>query len=256
MKTSRIVEAVLFASDAPLLTSEIARADESLDEDRVEEAIRELRSEYDEMDRSFQVVELAEGYQLLTRPDFAPYLERFDTVPKASRLSGPALEALAIVAYRQPISRVEVEYIRGVSSAGVLKTLQEREMIEVVGRDEGLGRPYLYGTTAEFLDHFGFHSLEELPRTEELPVVLREETPLLEDEEEREGEEGGGDEAGPGEGARSEEGREHETVDEAVARVLEEEGEGTGEGRAPGTEGEAGEDEEAGLGEEGGDRRG
>jgi len=180
----QIVEAVLFASDAPLTADEIARADETLDEDRVEDAIRFLQAEYDDAERSFQVVELAEGYQVLTRPEFAPYLERFDNVPRPSRLSGPALETLAIIAYRQPLGRIEMEYIRGVGSAGVLKTLLDREMIEVVGRAEGLGRPVLYGTTARFLEHFGFKSLEELPRPEELPIILRERIKLGPEEEE------------------------------------------------------------------------
>jgi len=174
----QIVEAVLFASDAPLTADEIARADELLDEDQVEDALQYLRAEYDDAGRSFEVVEVADGYQVLTRPEFAPYLERFDNVPKSSRLSGPALEALAIIAYRQPIGRVEVEYIRGVGSSGVIRTLQDRRMIEVVGRAEGLGRPLLYGTTSYFLEHFGFKSLEDLPRPEELPIVLRERIPL------------------------------------------------------------------------------
>lgn len=184
MRPSQIVEAVLFASDAPLKAEEIARADESLDEDRVEEAIRELRKHFDESERAFQVEEVAEGYQILSRPEFAPYLERFDTVPRPSRLSGPALETLAIVAYRQPIGRIEVEYIRGVSSSGVIRSLQDRGLVEVVGRGEGLGRPLLYGTTARFLEHFGFAALEDLPRPEELPVVLRDRVPLGLDEEE------------------------------------------------------------------------
>lgn len=174
MNAAQIVEAVLFASEAPLHAEEIARADESLDEDVVEEAIQDLKAFYAESERAFQIREIAGGYQILTRSELSTYLERFDTVPRPSRLSGPALETLAIVAYRQPISRIEVEYIRGVSSAGVIRTLQDREMIEVVGREEGLGRPFLYGTTTHFLEHFGFDSLEELPRPEELPVVLRE----------------------------------------------------------------------------------
>jgi segregation and condensation protein B len=174
----QIVEAVLFASDAPLTADEIARADESLDEDRVEEAIRFLQAEYDDAERSVEIVMLAEGFQVLTRPEFAPYLERFDNVPRPSRLSGPALETLAIIAYRQPLGRIEMEYIRGVGSAGVLRTLQDREMIEVVGRGEGLGRPVLYGTSLRFLEHFGFRSLEDLPRPEELPVILRDRLPL------------------------------------------------------------------------------
>jgi segregation and condensation protein B len=178
VKASQIVEGVLFASDAPLKAEEIARADESLDEDRVQEAIEVLRALYDESERAFQIVELGEGYQILTRPEFAPYLERFDTVPRPSRLSGPALETLAIIAYRQPIGRIEVEYIRGVQVAGVIRTLQDRDMVEVVGRAEGLGRPLLYGTTRRFLEHFGFASLDDLPRPEELPVLLRDRVPL------------------------------------------------------------------------------
>jgi len=183
----QIVEAVLFASDAPLTADEIARADEGLDEDQVEQAIRFLQAEYDDAERAFQIVEIAEGFQILTRAEFAPYLERFDNVPRPSRLSGPALETLAIIAYRQPIGRIEIEYVRGVGSAGVLKTLQDRELIDVVGRAEGLGRPVLYGTTVKFLQHFGFKSLEDLPRPEELPVILRERIPL--GDEELEGEE-------------------------------------------------------------------
>lgn len=189
MNPHQIVEAVLFASDAPLTADELARADESLDEDQVEEAIRHLRAEYADGERSFDIIELAEGYQILTRPEFAPYLERFDNVPRPARLSGPALETLGIIAYRQPIGRLEIEYIRGVGSSGVIRTLQDRQLIEVVGRAEGLGRPLLYGTTKFFLEHFGFRSLEDLPRSEELPVVLRDRIPLgAESEEEAEAE--------------------------------------------------------------------
>ena len=172
IRASRVVEALLFASESPLSPADLARADEGLDEERVEQAIAELRGEYDREARAFTVYEVGGGYQLLTRPEFAPVLERFDSVPGTQRLSGPALETLAILAYRQPIGRAEVEEIRGVGSGGVLKTLQERGLIEVVGRGEGLGRPLLYGTTPFFLQHFGFRSLDDLPRSEELPVVL------------------------------------------------------------------------------------
>ena len=183
MNASQIVEAILFASDAPLKADEIARADESLDEDRVELALAELQRAYDESERAFELVEVAEGWQLLTRAEFAPYLERFDTIPRPSRLSGPALETLAIIAYRQPIGRVEVEYIRGVGSSGVVRSLQDRGLIDVVGRGEGLGRPLLYGTTSRFLEHFGFASLDDLPRPEDLPVVLRDNPPLGESDD-------------------------------------------------------------------------
>jgi segregation and condensation protein B len=185
VKAEQIVEAVLFASDAPLRPDEIARADESLDEDVVEGALQVLKQLYLESERAFDVVEVAGGYQILTRPEFAGYLERFDTVPRTSRLSGPALETLAIVAYRQPLGRLEVEHIRGVGSSAVIRTLQDRGLVQVVGRGEGLGRPLLYGTTSRFLEHFGFQSLEDLPRAEELPVVLRDRTlPILPEDEE------------------------------------------------------------------------
>ena len=190
MRNAQIVEALLFASDAPLRAEEIARADESLDEDAVEEAIQALKTEYLEAERAFDILEVAEGYQILTRPEFAPYLERFDTVPAPSRLSGPALETLAIIAYRQPIGRLEIEYVRGVGSSGVIRTLQDRGLVEVVGRAEGIGRPLLYGTTQRFLEHFAFRSLEDLPRPDELPVVLRDRDQPVMPEDEDDEEEG------------------------------------------------------------------
>jgi segregation and condensation protein B len=173
LRLTQIVEALLFASDAPLSVADITRVDERLDEDTVEAVIQELRGEYEETERAFQVYEVAGGYQLLTRPDFVTYLERFETVPQPSRLSAPGLETLAIIAYRQPIGRAEIEEIRGVGASGALKTLIDRGLVEVVARGEGLGRPLLYGVTTKFLEHFGFRSLEDLPRPEELPVVLR-----------------------------------------------------------------------------------
>ena len=182
MNTPQIVEAVLFASDAPLTPGEIARADERLDEDQVEEALQMLKAEYDDAQRAFHLTEIAEGYQILTRPEFAPYLERFDNVPRANRLSGPSLETLAIIAYRQPIGRIEIEYIRGVNSSGVIRTLQDRSLIDIVCRGDGLGRPLLYGTTQHFQEHFGFASLDDLPRPDELPIILKDRMPLQESE--------------------------------------------------------------------------
>jgi segregation and condensation protein B len=182
VRASRIIEALLFASESPLTPADLARADEGLDEERVEAAIAELRAEYDREQRAFTVHEVGGGYQLLTRPEFAPVLERFDSVPASQRISGPALETLAIIAYRQPVGRAEVEEIRGVGAGGVLKTLQERGLVEVVGRSEALGRPLLYGTTQFFLQHFGFRGIDDLPRSEELPIVLaRRETEPVSD---------------------------------------------------------------------------
>jgi len=171
----RVIEAVLFASDAPVRVVDLARAADDLDEDGVEAILGELRIEYERAGHAFSLVEIGGGYQLLTRPEYAGVLDRFETVPRSGTLSRPALETLAIVAYRQPVGRAEIEDIRGVSVGGVLRTLIDHELIEVVGRGEGLGRPLLYGTTTRFLEHFGFRSLEELPRSDELPVVLSRE---------------------------------------------------------------------------------
>jgi segregation and condensation protein B len=178
MRLTQIIEALLFASDAPLSAADLSRVDERLDEDTVEAVIQELRAEYELSERSFQIYEVGGGFQLLTRPEFVTVLERYDSVPQPSRLSAPALEVLAIIAYRQPLGRAEIEDIRGVGSSGVLRTLQERSLVEPVARGEGLGRPLLYGTTRKFLEHFGFRSLEDLPRPDELPVVLRDRTPM------------------------------------------------------------------------------
>lgn len=173
MKSSRIVEAVLFASETPLTATEIARASGDLTRSDVEQAINELRAEYDRDERAFQILTLGEGYQILTRPEFAGYLERFDSVTRSNRLSRAALETLAIIAYRQPVSRIEIEEVRGVNVAGLLRNLQERDLIETVGRAGGLGRPLLYGTSQKFLAHFGLRSLETLPKPENLKITVR-----------------------------------------------------------------------------------
>lgn len=203
MTLERIVEALLFASDAPLSAADIARAEPDVTEAEVTAAIEALRGEYDAAERAFGVYELAGGYQILTRPEFVPYLERFATVGRPARVSAAALEALAIVAYRQPIERAEIEEIRGVGSSGVLRTLLERDLIDVVGRGDGLGRPLQYGTTPRFLEHFGYASLDDLPRPEDLPVVLRQEFGLEAEDpaggmDGSAGDEPGGDAGGPG----------------------------------------------------------
>ena len=172
MRAEQIVEATLFASQTPLTPGEIARADDGLDEEAVLRAIQSLRDAYEDAERAFQVYQLGDGYQILTRPEFAPYLERFDSVPRSPHLSPAALETLAIIAYRQPIGRIEIEEVRGVSATSVLRTLMDWELIRVVGRGDGLGRPLLYGVTQKFLEHFGLKDTADLPAADELPVIL------------------------------------------------------------------------------------
>ncbi|WP_419162160.1 SMC-Scp complex subunit ScpB [Candidatus Palauibacter sp.] len=172
MNPEQIVEAALFASQTPLTARELARADDEIDVRRVREALAALREHYEADGRAFQVYQLGDGFQILTRPEFAPYLERFESVPRPPTLSRAALETLAIIAYRQPIGRIELEEIRGVASTSVLRTLQDWELIAVVGRGKGLGRPLLYGTTAHFLDHFALQSLADLPTSDDLSIGL------------------------------------------------------------------------------------
>ncbi|MEN8145050.1 MAG: SMC-Scp complex subunit ScpB, partial [Gemmatimonadota bacterium] len=174
MTPEQIVEATLFSSQTALTAAELARADRSLDIGGVEAAIQTLRDRYEAAEHAFQIYQLGEGYQILTRPEFAPYLEQFDSVPRAPTLSPAALETLAIIVYRQPIGRVEIEDVRGVSASSVLRTLLEWDLIQVTGRGEGLGRPLLYGVSRVFLDHFGLTDLGELPDPESLPVRLKE----------------------------------------------------------------------------------
>ena len=124
------------------------------------------------LQQPFALLELAGGWQILSRPHFAEAIEQAQFAQRTPRLTGASLETLAIISYRQPVGRAEIEEIRGVSAGGVLRALQERGMIEVVGRSEQLGRPLLYGTTALFLELLGLKDLAELPRAEELTIAL------------------------------------------------------------------------------------
>ena len=136
-------------------------------------ALDELRLHYDTEGHGVELVEIGGGWQILTRAEYTEAIERAQLAARPQRLSAAALETLAIIAYRQPIGRAEIEEIRGVNVGGVLKTLHERGLIDVVGRAEGLGRPLLYGTTPLFLEHFALRHLEELPRADELAIALR-----------------------------------------------------------------------------------
>src|SRR5437667_705330 len=180
MTLSRVIEALLFSAQKPLSIREISTAIKSAEGDdspnefaRVREAevaaaIEQLKTEYIEQERAFQLIEKAEGWQLATDPKYAPWVRQLFPAPKSARLSAPALETLAIIAYRQPITRADVEAVRGVNIDGVLQTLMERGLVKIAGRAEIPGRPLLYETTQFFLDHFGLRSLDELPNAEEL----------------------------------------------------------------------------------------
>ena len=182
MNLSQVLEALLFRAQKPLSTKEIVdllkRASEAADfssndfgnvrASEVAAALEQLKLEYVEQQRAFQLVEKAEGWQLATDPAYAPWVRELHPEPKPARLTAPALETLAIIAYRQPITRADVEAVRGVNIDGVLQTLLERGLVKISGRAEIPGRPLLYETTQFFLDHFGLRTLDELPNVEEL----------------------------------------------------------------------------------------
>jgi segregation and condensation protein B len=162
-----IIEAMLFVSDKPLFLSEIKSVMEEPDANLIKDVIAELASEFETHGRALRIKEIAGGYQIVTDPMLAPWLKKLYKTAGSDRLSGPGLETLAIIAYKQPASKPEIEAIRGVNVDGVLKTLIEKSLVKILGRRETVGRPIIYGTTQEFLQYFGLNSLEELPKLEE-----------------------------------------------------------------------------------------
>lgn len=168
----------MFAASRPLGLEELRRLDPESTEDAVRGALEHLRAVLDEGGHGVALHELADGYQMLTRPELADAIAEAHFVQRPRKLSAAAMETLAIVAYRQPVTRAEIETIRGVVADGVLRLLVERELIEVVGRSDGLGRPLLYGTTPQFLEMLGLKALDDLPRLDELSVALTPLTPM------------------------------------------------------------------------------
>ncbi len=183
LELKKIIEAVLFAAERPLSTGEIrAIFAEATDEEHpgategfrnvreaaIAVALEELKVEYDTQQRSFQLVEIAGGWRLVSRPEYAPWLKKLLDETRPHRLSQPALETLSIIALRQPISRADIAAIRGVEVDGVIKTLLERDLITITGRSDVPGKPLLYGTTQKFLEHFGLKSLDDMPKAAEL----------------------------------------------------------------------------------------
>ncbi len=169
---SQLIEAALFSAPRPLTVEELATLDADATLADVRTALDELKELLDFGQHGVELVEMAGGWQILTRPALAEAIERAQFAVRTPRLTGAALETLAIISYRQPVGRAEIEEIRGVSAGGVLRSLQERGLIEVVGRSEALGRPLLYGTTPSFLELLGLRDLADLPRADELMIAL------------------------------------------------------------------------------------
>ena len=169
---AQLIEAALFAAARPVTVEELVTLDSDASLDEVRAALDQLREHYDFDGHGVEVVELGGGFQILSRPAFAAAIERAQLNQRQPKLTAAMLETLAVIAYRQPVGRAEIEEIRGVSASGVLRSLQERGLIEVTGRSEGLGRPLLYGTTPMFLELLGLPDLQNLPRADELSIAL------------------------------------------------------------------------------------
>lgn len=158
----RAAEALLLVTEEPLVPELMAQLLE-IPITRVEELCTEIAAEYDATDRGFQLVKVAGGWRYQTHPDMAPYVERFVLEGQSGRMSNAALETLAIVAYKQPISRAQIAAIRGVNADGVMRTLTQRGYVDEIARDPGPGQAVLYGTTSAFLEKLGLNDLDELP---------------------------------------------------------------------------------------------
>lgn len=187
MTLKNIIEALVFASQKPLMPKEIVQALKSaatsapedaeakefskVKETEVAEQLEQLKAEYAETGRAFQLVEQVNGWHVVTAPDCGKWVRQLYPESKPARLSGPALETLAIVAYRQPITKADIEVVRGVAVDGMMQMLLEKGLLRIAGRADVPGRPLLYETTEYFLEHFGLRDVEELPNSDELRRV-------------------------------------------------------------------------------------
>lgn len=175
-----IIEAILFVSGKPVTIKKLQYVF-GIDLHTIEDKLAELITEYENRpNNGLTIIEIAGGFQMVTRKDHAPWLKRLYGTKKIKRLSNAALEVLAIVAYKQPITRSEIDEVRGVNSSGISKALLETELIKIVGRKEVIGRPLLYGSTEDFLEYFGLRSLDDLPDLSEIEELIDKKTLLKE----------------------------------------------------------------------------
>ena len=168
------VEAIIFISEKPITINEIQNVLEGLDAATIREITAAIQHDYETHNSGIKLIEIAGGFQLTTAPNYANFVKKFYKIKHAEKLSMPALESLAIIAYKQPVTKMEIEAIRGVNVDGVIKKLQEKGLIRITGKKEVLGRPYVYGTTRGFLEYFGLNSLDELPAIEAFVERIRE----------------------------------------------------------------------------------
>lgn len=168
----QIVEALILASDVPIPGNKIAGIVDGLTAKSVNKIVDDLNSKYSQNSRAFFITQIAGGFQLNTRKEFVPWIKQLFKGRMRPRLSQAGLESLAIIAFKQPVSRVEVDAIRGVHSGGVLKNLLERNLVSIAGRGEGAGKPILYGTTRDFLQYLGLNDVSDLPKPREIEEIM------------------------------------------------------------------------------------
>jgi segregation and condensation protein B len=176
-----MVESLIFVSDAPLTIERLCDILAEYKREEIRSAINDLKSDYNDIERGIFLAEIAEGFQFRTRKEYAEIVRRL-TKNIGARFSKPALETLAIIAYRQPITRPEIEYLRGVDSGGVLKTLLEKNLVRILGKKNIPGKPIIYGTSRKFLETFNLRDLKGLPTLKEIQEL--EETPIFEKQNE------------------------------------------------------------------------
>jgi len=177
----QIVESLIFASDEPVSAEQLKKYIEDTTVREIKKAVEQLNLEYSQQNRAFQITTFAGGFQMVTREAFAQWVKKLFFKRIKQRLSQAALETLAVVAFKQPVSNSEISSIRGVNCDGVLRTLLERKLITISGRSDGPGRPLLYKTTKEFLVYFGINSISDLPKPREIEELLKDKENLPEE---------------------------------------------------------------------------
>jgi len=185
-----VIEALLLASEKPVPLEQIRLVLDNLESIEARKLIEELKSEYEQAGRGIRITEVAGGFQMITAAEFAPFLKKLFKGRHIDRLTKPALETLAIIAYKQPLTRNEIELLRNVNVDGVMKSLLDKNLIRISGRKKAPGRPCVYGTTRQFMEHFGLKSLDDLPRIEEFSAMAQKKDLVdIESEEEKKTEE-------------------------------------------------------------------
>lgn len=180
------IESIIFISDQPVSVDKLSLAFPNFERAQLRKCLKELVEEWEEFGRGFLLSEIAGGFQFRTDPRYSEDISNYNKKVKKFRLSRAALEVTAIIAYKQPVTRVEIESIRGVDSSGVINVLMERRVVEIKGRKEVIGKPFLYGTTSEFLEVFGLKSLNDLPTLKELDEITQNLEPAITPEPETE----------------------------------------------------------------------